>query len=348
MRIAQVSPLYEAVPPKLYGGTERIVSYLTEELIRQNHQVTLFASADSQTKAELISPCASALRLSQEYRDPLIYHTIMLDMVLDMQEQFDIIHFHIDYHHFLMTRQLKTPHVTTLHGRMDLPDYPCLYQKFNNIPLVSISRSQKSALPEGHWIDTVYHGLPPAMLPFRNKKENYLAFLGRMSPEKNPQGAILMAAKAGMKIKIAAKIDGPDKDFYEKTVRPLLQSPHVEFLGEISDKEKPAFLGEARALLFPITWPEPFGLVMIEALSCGTPVIAYNYGSVPEIIDHDKTGFIVSSIEEGAQVLQKLHELEPSVCRQVFEERFVDKIMAGHYLQVYQNLISCHRERAVL
>lgn len=339
MRIAQVAPLYETVPPMLYGGTERITSYLTEELIRQNHEVTLFASGDSNTKAKLISPCKHSIRLSGNFRDPLIFHTMMFDQVLKMQDQFDILHFHTDYLHLLLLRQLRIPFLTTLHGRLDLPELRPLYRQFPEFPVVSISNSQKKPLPKINWAGTVYHGLPQNLLSFKSEKEKYLAFLGRISPEKNIEGAVQIARETGFQLKVAAKIDPSDKGYFDSHVKHLFQYPQVDFIGEIRESEKSDFLGKAMALLFPIHWPEPFGLVMIESLACGTPVIAYNFGSVPEIIDHGHTGFIVQDIEGAKEAVKNIHRIEPFNCRRVFEERFLVEHMAENYLSIYRELI---------
>ncbi len=338
MRIAQVAPLHEAVPPKLYGGTERVVHYLTEELVRQGHQVTLFASQDSNTSAELVPCCARALRLDPNCRDRLAHHVLMLEKVAQRAKEFDIIHFHIDYLHFPLMRRLSVPHVTTLHGRLDIPDLFPLYQEFAEMPVVSISNAQRAPLPFVNWVATVYHGLPKDLFRFYARPGDYLAFLGRISPEKRPDRAIKIAEMVGMKLLIAAKIDEADRDYFEQVIRPLLKSPWVEFIGEIGDQEKNEFLGKAYALLFPIDWPEPFGLVMIEAMACGTPVIAWRCGSVPEVIEDGISGFIVESLEEAARAVEKVGSLKRILCRKAFERRFSAERMARDYLRVYERL----------
>ncbi len=338
MRIAQVAPLHEAVPPKLYGGTERVVHYLTEELVRQGHQVTLFASQDSNTSAELVPCCARALRLDPNCRDRLAHHVLMLEKVAQRAKEFDIIHFHIDYLHFPLMRRLSVPHVTTLHGRLDIPDLFPLYQEFAEMPVVSISNAQRAPLPFVNWVATVYHGLPKDLFRFYARPGDYLAFLGRISPEKRPDRAIKIAEMVGMKLLIAAKVDEADRDYFEQVIRPLLKSPWVEFIGEIGDQEKNEFLGKAYALLFPIDWPEPFGLVMIEAMACGTPVIAWRCGSVPEVIEDGISGFIVESLEEAARAVEKVGSLKRILCRKAFERRFSAERMARDYLRVYERL----------
>ena len=338
MKIAQIAPLYESVPPKLYGGTERVVSYLTEELVRQGHDVTLFASGDSQTRARLESVCDSALRLTR-CADPLAHHILMLDQVLDRAPEFDVLHFHTDYVHFPATRHLQLPAVTTLHGRLDLPDLAILYQRFTRVPLVSISQSQRRPLGHVNWVGNVYHGLPPNLCRPNLKHGDYLAFLGRISPEKRPDRAIRIAVAAGMKLKIAAKVDAVDREYFAAEIEPLLKSPGVEFLGEINDSQKSEFLGNAYAYIFPIDWPEPFGLAMIEAMACGTPTIAFNCGSVPEVIDEGVTGFIVNSEEEAVKALQRIPDFNRARCRATFERRFSVCRMAKDYLSIYQALI---------
>ncbi len=339
MRIAQVAPLHESVPPKYYGGTERIVHYLTEELIKKGHEVTLFASADSKTSAKLIPCCPQALRLAKNSQDRLAHHILMLDKVIQRAKEFNLIHFHIDYLHFPLMRLINIPHLTTLHGRLDIPDLIPLYQEFKDIPLVSISNYQQRPLPFVNWIGTVYHGLPKDLYRFYAKPGEYLAFLGRISPEKRPDRAIKIAERAGMKLLIAAKVDEADRQYYEGIIKPMLKSPWVEFIGEISDREKNEFLGKAYALLFPIDWPEPFGLVMIESMACGTPVIAWRCGSVPEVIEEGITGFIVESIEEAIQALEKVKDLKRILCRKAFERRFTSERMAEDYLRLYRKLI---------
>jgi glycosyltransferase involved in cell wall biosynthesis len=336
MNIAQVAPLYESVPPKSYGGTERVVSYLTEELVRQGHQVTLFASGDSITKARLVAPCLQALRLNPTCVDPLAYHIMMLEQVFATGSDFDIVHFHIDYLHFPLSSRQTTPTLTTLHGRLDIPDLVPLYQADPDMPVISISRSQREPLSWLNWQGTVYHGLPEALYDFHEEPGAYLAFLGRISPEKRVDRAIHMATKANMPLKIAAKVDQVDHAYFEAVIKPLLDHPLVDYIGEIGDHEKNDFLGQAYALLFPIDWPEPFGLVMIEALACGTPVIAHHQGSVPEIIEQGVSGWIVESMDDAIAAIQQVSSLSRKCCRQVFEERFLVSRMAEDYIHLYQ------------
>jgi glycosyltransferase involved in cell wall biosynthesis len=339
MRIAQVAPLYESVPPEGYGGTERVVSFLTEELVRQGHSITLFASGDSKTRARLVPACPRSLRLDPACLDRLCYHILQLDQVRERAAEFDVIHFHIDYLHFPLSRLSETPHLTTLHGRLDLPDLVPLYRRFADPPVVSISDAQRSPLPWINWQRTVYHGLPEGLYSFHPEGGRYLAFLGRISPEKRADRAIAIARRAGMPLKIAAKIDSVDKDYFEQSIRPLLSGSDIEFVGEIGEGEKDAFLGNAYALLFPIDWPEPFGLVMIEALACGTPVVAWNHGSVPEIIAPGTTGFICQDIDEAVEAVKRVSSLSRRRCRQEFESRFCAARMAGNYVQLYERLI---------
>ncbi|GIW53269.1 MAG: glycosyl transferase [Gemmatimonadales bacterium] len=340
MRIAQVSPLYESVPPKYYGGTERVVSYLTEELVAQGHDVTLFASGDSVTKAKLVAPCRRSLRLDKNCVDQLSHHMLMLEMVAQRASEFDIIHYHVDYLHFPLSRRISRPHVTTLHGRLDIPDLVPLYREFRDMPVVSISNAQREPLPFANWQGTVYHGLPLDLYNFRPTPGRYLAFLGRISPEKRVDRAIQIALRTGLDLKIAAKVDRVDKEYFESVIRPLLREPGIEYLGEIGEGEKDEFLGNALALLFPIDWPEPFGLVMIEALACGTPVIAYRRGSVPEVLDHGVTGFIVHGLEDAVRAVEEVHKIDRARCRAVFEERFSARRMAQDYLAIYQNILA--------
>lgn len=346
MRIAQVAPLHESVPPKCYGGTERIVHYLTEELIKKGHEVTLFASADSRTSARLIPCCQESLRLASNCQDRLAHHILMLEKVAQMADQFDLIHFHIDYIHFPLMRRLKTPHLTTLHGRLDIPDLVPLYQEFVDMPLVSISNDQRKPLPFARWVGTVYHGLPKDLYRFYARPGNYLAFLGRISPEKRPDRAIKIAERVGMKLLMAAKIDETNREYYENVIKPMLKSPWVEFVGEINDREKNEFLGKAYALLFLIDWPEPFGLVMIESMACGTPVIAWRCGSVPEVIEEGVSGFIIESMEEAAKAVEKVQDIKRILCRKAFERRFTSERMAEDYLRIYGELLV--KERPLL
>jgi len=339
LRIAQVAPLYESVPPKYYGGTERVVSYLTEELVRQGHEVTLFASGDSVTKAHLIAACRRSLRMDRHCLDQLAHHILMLEQVFKVRDRFDIIHFHIDYLHFPLTRAHRVSNLTTLHGRLDIPDLVPIYREFREMPVVSISNAQREPLPWINWQGTVYHGLPEDLYTYREEPGKYLAFLGRISPEKRVDRAIEIARKVGMEIKIAAKVDAVDRSYFEDVVEPLLKDPAVEYVGEIGEGEKDEFLGNAYALLFPIDWPEPFGLVMIEAMACGTPVIAYRKGSVPEVMEEGKTGFIVQGLEDAVKAVESVHTLSRKRCREVFEERFTATRMTRDYLSIYQRLL---------
>jgi glycosyltransferase involved in cell wall biosynthesis len=339
MRIAQVAPLIESVPPKHYGGTERIVSYLTEELVRAGHDVTLFGSGDSVTQARLIPGCRDSLRLNKQCVDHLAHHLVMIDRVLEHARDFDVIHFHIDYLHFPASRYLRVPHITTLHGRLDLPDLIPVYDRFRDIPVISISNAQQRPLPSANWVGTIYHGLPQELFRFQPNPGNYLAFLGRISREKRADRAIEIAKRAGMPLKIAAKVDRVDRRYFKRVVEPLLQQSHVEWIGEISDREKNDFLGNAHALLFPIDWPEPFGLVMIEAMACGTPVIAYDGGAVSEVIKEGQTGFIAKNLEDAAEAVHRVPELSRAHCRKVFEKRFTVARMARDYVKIYKRTI---------
>jgi glycosyltransferase involved in cell wall biosynthesis len=340
MRIAQVAPLYESVPPRLYGGTERVVSILTEELVRQGHEVVLFASGDSLTSAELRPACARALRLEGDHIiDPLAYHIRLVEMVAAEAENFDVLHFHIDYLHFPVTRRQNVIGLTTMHGRLDVPDVQPLYRTFRDMPFVSISNAQRKPLPRANWIGTVYHGLPEDLYQPRFEEGKYLAFVGRISPEKRVDRAIEIAKRAGMPLKIAAKVDSADEEYFETKIRRLLDDPLVEYIGEIGEPDKCKFMSNAYALLFPIDWPEPFGLVMIEAMACGTPVIGWRMGSVPEIIDETETGFIVESIDEATRAVERVASLDRRACRKAFEERFSAQRMAADYVSVYQKLL---------
>jgi glycosyltransferase involved in cell wall biosynthesis len=340
MKIAQVSPLYERVPPKLYGGTERVVSYLTEELVKQGHDVTLFASGDSLTRARLVASAPCALRLANDVSDPVAYHFIQLEQVFAQADSFDVIHFHNDFLHFPLARRQKIPHVTTLHGRLDMSYLARLYEVFSDVPLVSISHAQRKPLPGANWHGTVHHGLPIDLYRFREARGRYLAFLGRISPEKRLDRAIRIAQRFGMKLKVAAKVDAADQQYYAQVIKPLLNDKCVEFIGEIDDDTKQEFLCNAYALVMPIDWPEPFGLVIIEAMSCGTPVVAYGQGSIPELLEDCITGFIVQNIEEAVQALQKIPAVDRRQCRARFEERFSAKRMADDYISIYQRLIN--------
>jgi glycosyltransferase involved in cell wall biosynthesis len=339
MRIAQVAPLYESVPPKLYGGTERVVSWLTEELVRLGHDVTLFASGDSLTSARLVPACKKALRLDSNCVDQLAHHVIMLDEVFGEKENFDIVHFHVDYLHFPFSRRQRTAHVTTLHGRLDLPDLDPLYRHFKDVPVISISDAQREPLPWANWQGTIHHGLPRDSFSLGAGRGGYLAFLGRTSPEKGLDQAIEIAKRAAMPLKIAAKIDRVDVEYFEAIIKPLLDHPLIEFIGEIGYPEKDIFLGNAAALLFPINWREPFGLVMIEAMACGTPVIAYPRGSVPEVVEESITGFVVPNLEGAVKAVKRLEEIDRKKCRQYFEQHFDAERMAKDYLTIYQRVV---------
>ncbi|WP_353720242.1 glycosyltransferase family 4 protein [Dyadobacter sp. 676] len=340
MKIAQIAPLYESVPPKLYGGTERVVSYLTEELVNHGHDVTLFAAGDSETRAKLVSPVGSALRLDPSVTDPIAFHIIQMQDVADLAGEFDVLHFHTDYFHFPFTSTLPKPVLTTLHGRLDLPELQHIYRRFNRQNVVSISNHQRLPLPNAHWLDTVYHGLPGQLYKPGRGDGDYVAFIGRISREKRPDRAIEIAGRAGMKLKIAAKIDKADRQYYESTIRPLLQQPHVEFIGEIGEDLKGPFLGRAKALLFPIDWPEPFGMVMIEAMACGTPVIAFRNGSVPEVLQDGVNGFIVDSVEEAVAALDRIDLIDRREVRRCFEERFTAGVMTANYERIYARLLA--------
>jgi glycosyltransferase involved in cell wall biosynthesis len=348
MRIAQVAPLYESCPPQLYGGTERVVSYLTEELVRQGHEVTLFASGDSQTEAILQAPCERALRLDSQCKDPLAYHFISLYRVAQSADAFDIIHFHTDYLHFPLFAQHWGKTLTTLHGRLDLLHLPPLLREFAMMPLVSISNAQRAPVPWANWYATVYHGLPTNLYPCGRGDGGYLAFIGRVCPEKRPDWAIEIARRAGLPLTIAAKVDKVDRTYYKTRIKPLLKDPLVEFIGEIGDDEKGAFLGDALALLFPIDWPEPFGLTVIEAMANGTPVIAFGRGAMPEIVDHGVTGFIVDDVDEAVAAIPLARGLDRAAIRRRFEERFSVARMARDYLELYDEVLRRGALAAVL
>ena len=338
MRIAQISPLFESVPPKLYGGTERVVSFLTEELVAMGHDVTLFASGDSQTAARLVSAWPRALRLDPTLRDPHAPHIIQLETVARQANQFDVMHFHTDYQAMPLISRQPTPFVTTLHGRLDLPELQQALQCFPDTPLVSISDSQRAPLTDANWSGTVHHGLPENLLTPQQVRPSYLAFLGRIAPEKRPDRAIAIARAAGLPLRLAAKVDRVDQDYFDRTIRPQLDGDAATLIGEIDETAKPRFLSGARALLMPIDWPEPFGLVMIEAMACGTPVIAFDCGSVPEVIEDGLTGFIVRREAEAVAAVKRLHLLDRARIRRRFEERFTARRMAEDYLAIYRSL----------
>jgi glycosyltransferase involved in cell wall biosynthesis len=348
MKIAQICPLYESCPPRFYGGTERVVSYLTEELVRQGHEVTLFASADSRTNANLQACCERALRLDPQCKDPFPYHLVLLDRVARRADAFDIIHFHTGLLHFPLFAHCSNKTVTTMHGRLDLPYLPPLMREFGMMPLVSISNVQRSPLPWANWLGTIYHGLPSGLYELGSGSGGYLAFIGRICPEKRPDRAIEIACRAGVPLRIAAKVDKVDRAYHEAEIKPLLNDPRIEFIGEIGDHEKGAFYGEATALLVPIDWPEPFGLVMIEAIANGTPVIAFSRGSVPEIIDDGVTGFIVESIDEAVAAVPRAKALNRPTIRQHFEDRFSVERMARDYVALYNETLRHSAARQIL
>src|ERR1700730_18621529 len=339
MKIAQVAPLIESVPPRLYGGTERIASYLTEELVRLGHEVTLFASGDSITSAELVSCCTRALRLDPSVRDTIPHFMLMIDKAREHAGEFDVLHFHIDLFHFPLFRSLAARTVTTLHGRQDLGDLKPFYSRFSAMPLVSISHDQRKSLPYGNFVATIHHGIPANLHRPSFEQGSYLAFLGRISPEKRPDRAIRIARAAGVPLKIAAKVDKVDEDYFRNDILPLIDGPGVEFVGEINEREKTKFLGEAAALLFPLDWPEPFGLVMIEAMACGTPVLAFRPGSVSDITDQGVTGAIVDTMDEAVRMLPRVIELDRHAVRRRFEQRFSSILMAKDYVALYRALL---------
>ena len=338
MRIAQVSPLFEAVPPKLYGGTERVVYSLTEELVAMGHDVTLFASGDSVTSATLAPMRREALRLDPTVIDWIATYMRTIELIYRRADEFDILHFHIDYFPLALFSRQRTPFLTTLHGRLDIPEFKDIYELYPDAPFVSISNSQRKPIPRLNWTRTVQHGMPATLLTPQPVQQSYLAFLGRISPEKGVDKAIRIAARAGMKLKIAAKVDNADKEYFAAEIKPLLAQGHVEFIGVIDDSQKPAFLSGAHATLFPIDWPEPFGLVMIESMACGTPVIAFNCGSVPEVMDDGLTGFIVTNEDEAVAAIDRLGELDRAKVRLQFDRRFTARRMAQDYLDLYGEL----------
>jgi len=342
MRIAQIAPLFEAVPPKLYGGTERVVYSLTEALVEMGHDVTLFASGDSETSAKLEPVWPQAIRLDPDIRDWVSTYAILMEYVYQRAHQFDVLHFHVDYWPNSLFSRQNVPFLTTLHGRLDLPEFAAIYRMFPNVPLISISNNQRSPVPDLGWAATVYHGMPQNLLtpqPVTGERD-YFAFLGRISPEKGIERAIRIAQACGVTLKVAAKIDKADQEYFDRDVAPLLKTGGVEFIGEINDAQKPAFLSGAKALLFAIDWPEPFGLVMIEAMACGCPVIAMRRGSVPEVMDDGITGFIVDNVEEAIAACGRLHELDRDRVRAQFDRRFTSHRMAADYVAVYEKLIA--------
>jgi len=344
MKIAQIAPLAEAVPPKLYGGTERVVAYLTDALAEAGHDVTLFASGDSHTKAKLAPMWPRALRLDPKVKDPLAPMFVELEMVARRAREFDVIHAHLDYFGFPLLRRLEAPSVTTLHGRLDLPELPALYDTYSDIPVVSISDAQRVPLPQAHYVATIHHGLPHDLLAKGPGTGGYLAFLGRISPEKGPDAAIRIAGGAGLPLKVAAKVDRTDEEYYKANIEPLLSSQsQVDFIGEIGEDQKQEFLGNAAALLFPISWREPFGLVMIEAMACGTPVIAYEHGSVAEVLEHGVTGFIVHNENEAVEAVRAIGTLDRDRIRAEFDRRFTAQHMAQNYLKLYSRMVKARR-----
>ncbi len=338
MRIAQIAPLTESVPPRLYGGTERVVSFLTEQLVAMGHDVTLFASGDSCTSAELAAVWPTALRFDASLRDAMAPHMLMMEQVCRRSDEFDVLHCHLDYWPFSLFSRQGTPFLTTLHGRLDLPELRSVYDSFPEAPLVSISDAQRAPVPDANFIATVQHGLPADLLTPRKVTPSYLAFLGRICPEKRPDRAIRIARQAGIKLKIAAKVDRVDEDYFRDTIRPMIDGHDVELIGEINDAEKPDFLSGAIALLVPIDWPEPFGLVMIEAMACGTPVIAFNRGSVPEIVEHGVTGMIVDDEASAVAAIPRVASMSRAAVRRSFEQRFTAERMAEDYLALYRRL----------
>jgi glycosyltransferase involved in cell wall biosynthesis len=338
MHIAQIAPLTEAIPPRLYGGTERVVSWLTEELIALGHEVTLYASGDSVTSARLEAVWPRALRLDGAVRDPNALHMLMLERVYQRASDFDFLHFHLDYYPFSLFSRQSAPFVTTLHGRLDLPEHQPVFDAFSTVPVVSISNSQRRPLPQANWVRTVHHGLPEQLLVPKPVKPSYFAFLGRIAPEKGVDRAIRIAQHCGVPLKIAAKVDKVDREYFEEQIHPMIKAANVEYIGEISDKEKSEFLSGASVLLVPIDWPEPFGLVMIEAMACGTPVIAYNRGSVSEVVDEGVTGFVVEDENGAIGAVDRLGNLSRERIRKQFEKRFTARRMAQDYLAVYRSL----------
>ncbi len=343
MKIAQVSPLFESVPPKLYGGTERVVSFLTEALVDLGHDVTLFASGDSVTRAELVPCTRGALRLDPHCKDDLAHHVRMLETVFRRADDFDVIHFHLDYLALPLARRCGVPCVTTEHNRLDVADLGPLFRTYSDAPLVSISDSQRAPMPFANWRGTVYHGLPPQQFTFQPKSKGYLAFLGRIARDKRPDLAIEIACRLDMPLKIAAKIGDHDRPYFEREIEPLLADPRVEFVGEINEQGKNEFLGNAAALLFPIDWPEPFGLVMIEALACGTPVVAFRRGAVAEVMEDGVSGFVVDNVDEAVDATRRALALPRVGCRDYFERRFLARRMAQDYVAVYEALVAQRR-----
>jgi glycosyltransferase involved in cell wall biosynthesis len=346
MKIAQVSPLYESVPPRLYGGTERIVHYLTEELVKKSHDVTLFASGDSETSARLIPVTKKALRLDPQCVDPYTLHFLLMEEVLKRQDEFDIIHTHIDCFGFVLARRTRVPVVSTLHGRLDLWEYKRVFEEYSEVPFISISDAQRGPLNGVRWVATVYHGLPQNLYSLSMDTKDYLVYVGRISPEKRVESAVRIALMSEVPLKIAAKVDKADMEYFNSVIRPLLKNSLIEFVGEVNDREKQELIGSAIAMLYPIDWPEPFGIVMIEAMACGTPVIARRRGSVPEVVDHGITGFIFEKDEEAVLYIKNmLSGFSREACREQFERRFLSERMAGEYLNAYMKVIAGEEDR---
>jgi glycosyltransferase involved in cell wall biosynthesis len=342
MRVAQIAPLFESVPPRGYGGTERVVFYLTEALVDQRHDVTLFASRGSRTRARLVPVVEHSLRVASQRPEWLMWHTIMIDRVFEMADQFDVIHFHTDFLHYPLARRCATPSLTTMHGRLDLPELLPLHHHFPDHPLVSISDSQRQPMPGAHWLATVHHGLPRDLYEPSDDVDDYFVFVGRISPEKRVDRAIEIALACQTRLYVAAKVDPVDQAYFEREIRGLLDHPLVEFVGEIGEDRKGEFIGRARAMLFPVDWPEPFGLVMIESLACGTPVIAYDCGSVSEVLQDGINGYVVRSQAEAIDAARRLDRIDRRRCRQTFEERFTADRMADRYVEVYRSLVDGH------
>jgi glycosyltransferase involved in cell wall biosynthesis len=340
MKIAQIAPLHESVPPKTYGGTERVVHYLTEELVKNGHDVTLFATGDSETSARLRSVVPSGLRTTTPARNPISSHVLSFGALLENLTDFDVVHFHTEYYQFMINQLMCVPHLSTLHGRLDTPDYTAVFKQYPQMPVVSISHAQRAPITQASWVDTVYNGVPEENFDFKPKSsQDYLAFVGRISPLKNPTGAIKIAIEADIPIKIAAKVDTWEEDYFNSEFKPYLSHPLVEFVGEVNEKEKNELLGNALGLVFPIEWPEPFGLVMIEAMACGTPVIAFRNGAVPEVMKHHFTGYIVDSISEAADAVTRLSSISRQYCRDYFLRRFSAKSMTANYISLYERQI---------
>jgi glycosyltransferase involved in cell wall biosynthesis len=346
MRIAQVAPLAESVPPKLYGGTERVVAWLIDELVDLGHDVMLLASGDSQTRARLVPVWPRALRLSRPRPDPIAVQAVLLEALAQHASDFDVIHVHVDWLHLPLLRRLGVPFLTTMHGRLDLPGLPEVARCFPAAPFVSTSDDQRRPLAAANWLGTVYHGLPVNSLRPSYKPGSYLAFLGRLTAEKGPEAAIRIARASGLALRIAAKVPRAERGYFKDKLEQEIDGQQVQLVGEVNDQTKQPFLADAAALLFPIDWPEPFGLVMIEAMACGTPVIAFRSGSVPEVIDEGVTGFIVADEAEAIQAVQRVKELDRHIVRARFEQRFTARRMAEEYVGHYQTLVQSRRAQS--